>query len=270
MRPVNAMVTFVGIIVAALIAGAGREHAIVLLQAGTAGMLLGSSGNIINDVFDVEIDKINKPERALAKGMVEKRSAIVWGILCAVTGVTISAVMGVEIFFIALGSMILMYYYSAWLKRIPLLGNLVVGVLTGIAFLYGGYVVGNPAAGIVPALFACCFNFGREILKDVEDIEGDKAGKIKTFPLRFGVEASLTLTTLVFSFLIIGSILPYIFSLYSTAYFVTVTIGVDVVLFGVMYAMWKSPTTQTISRICSILKYDMLVGIAAIYLGSFS
>jgi len=268
-RPVNALIAFTGIIAAGLIAGADLEMLPRLLLAAAAGMLLGSSGNVINDIFDVEIDRINKPGRAIPSGGTSKSSAALYAIVLAVLGIVLSLIVGIPAMLIATGCMILLYLYSSILKTVPLLGNLIVGVLTGTAFIYGGVVVGNPVAGVVPALFAFFYNIGREILKDIEDMEGDKKSGIRTFPLLFGVETSLVVATVVFVIVLAGTMVPFFTGLYNMWYLLLVFTCVDVILLYVLFSMWRSPTTHNIARLCRVLKYDMLAGIAAIYVGTF-
>lgn len=268
MRPLNAVITFLAVFAAGTIAGAGEEHLPVLLFAAAAGAFLSSAGNIINDVYDVEIDRVNKPLRALASGIVRKSSALWWGACCTLIGSLFTALAGIHLLPIAIASIIVMYAYSVSLKRYPLIGNVAVGILTGTAFLFGGYAVGNIEAGIIPALFACFFNIPREILKDVEDIEGDKAGRIRTFPLVYGVEVSMLLITGFFGLIIIGTFLPFWLGVYNLTYLILVFLGVDLVLVYVAVTMWRTPTTQVIGRLNRVLKYDMLMGISAILIGT--
>ena len=67
---------------------------------------------------------------------------------------------------------------------------LIIALLTGLAFIYGGFAVGNPVAAIVPAVFAFLINLIREIVKDIQDIEGDTKAGVITFPIKFGFKKS--------------------------------------------------------------------------------
>lgn len=270
MRPLNAVITFVAVLTAGAIAGAKTEHLALLLFASTAGAFLSSAGNVINDVYDVEIDRVNKPLRALASGVIQKSTAIWWGICCALIGSVFALLAGIHLLPIAIASMVIMYVYNAFLKRSPLIGNVVVGILTGTAFIFGSYSVGNIEAGVIPALFACLFNISREILKDIEDIEGDKVGRIRTFPIEYGVEAALLLTTILFALIIIGTFLPFLMGLYNFAYLILVFLGVDLVLIYTAVSMWRSPTASVIGKLNRVLKYDMLIGILAIFIGTMT
>ncbi|MFZ1730951.1 MAG: geranylgeranylglycerol-phosphate geranylgeranyltransferase [Bacteroidota bacterium] len=268
MRPVNTVVAFVGVAAACIIAGAEWSNVERILLAASAGALLGASGNVINDVFDISIDRINKPARAVAAGIVTPFTATIWAAVCAATGIALSIPLGTAAFSIAIGSAILMYLYSAWLKRIPFVGNFVVGVLTGAAFIFGGLAFGNPAAGIVPGLFAFFFNVARELLKDVEDMHGDGVNNVRTFPLIAGETMALGVVTAILALVMLGSAVPFLFSLYDSLYFWVVFFGVDCVLAYVLFAMWNDRSTGNIARLNILLKYDMLLGIAAIVLGT--
>ena len=65
-----------------------------------------------------------------------------------------------------------------------------VAFLTGLVFIFGGVVVENPTAAIVPAIFAFLINLIREIVKDMEDVEGDNKAGVITFPIKFGFQKS--------------------------------------------------------------------------------
>ncbi len=267
-RPANVLITAMTIIVAGLIAGIARDQLGILAIAAASAASLAAFGNVVNDIFDVSIDKINKPQRVLASGRLSIKSARVLAVALAGLGVALAGLVSTPVLGIAVISVAILYAYSSVLKHIPLVGNVTVGLMTGLAFIYGGFAAGHPEAGIVPAVFAFFYNIGREILKDIEDIEGDKAGKIRTFPILAGAEYAMTVATVIFAATIVLTIVPYLTGWYGWAYLAFVIIGVDVVLAALMLSLWKTPTRSNIRRICLWLKYDMVVGIAAIYTGT--
>ncbi|MDX9757716.1 MAG: geranylgeranylglycerol-phosphate geranylgeranyltransferase [Bacteroidota bacterium] len=268
MRPVNTLVAFIAIAAAAVIAGAEWSDRGRVLLAATAGALLAAAGNIINDVFDIAIDRINKPRRAIVRGIVPPRTARIWAALCAATGIALSLPLGIVPASIAMASAALLYFYSARLKGIPLIGNIAVGLLTGMAFIFGASVFGHPAAGVVPGLFAFFFNLAREMLKDLEDRPGDQLAAVRTFPLIAGERWTLRVVTILLVTVILGSIIPYWLSLYNEQYFWVVFFGVDCVLAVLLVAMWNDRSRGNIARLNVLLKYDMLLGITAIVMGA--
>ena len=267
-RPVNAVVAFAGVAAACLIAGATASDLPRIVMTALAATLLGAAGNVINDVFDAAIDRVNKPHRAVASGRVSPRAATLWAACCAAAGLALAVPLGPLPLAIAAGSAVAMYVYSAWLKRLPLIGNVTVALVTGLAFVFGAAALGNPAAGVVPGLLAFGFNFAREVLKDVEDVRGDARDGARTFPLVAGETAALRLVSALIVAMLAGSVLPWLFSLYGAAYLWVVLFGIDTVLLYVLFAMWNDRTQGNIARLNVLLKYDMLLGIIAIIAGT--
>ena len=267
-RPVNAVVAFVGIAAACVIAGAGPAQWATILLASLAGMLAGAAGNIINDVYDVAIDRINKPQRAIPSGAVTRKEALLWAAGCMAASLLLSIPLGALPLLIVAGSGVLMYAYSARLKRTVLIGNVAVGLLTGAAFLFGAVTVGNPVAGIIPAAFAFTFNLAREILKDIEDMHGDHANSVVTFPIHVGARTAMITACTILLVVILGTAIPVLLDVYHPVYAWVVFFGVDCVLIYALISLWNDRSTGNIARISALLKFDMLAGIAAILLGS--
>jgi len=182
------------------------------------------------------------------------------GVVC---GATVNRIaLGIASF-----SAILLFTYSARLKGSILWGNFVVSLVTGLAFIYGGIAVNRFHESLIPAGFSFLFHFGREIIKDMQDIEGDRANRIVTFAIRCGQRMSLGLITVIYSLLIFSTLLPYFYDIYGIGYFIVVLIGVDAVVVGCLISMWRNPESKNLGRISNILKADMLIGLLAIYLG---
>jgi geranylgeranylglycerol-phosphate geranylgeranyltransferase len=266
-RPVNAFIAFAGIVCGGVIAGARLGDWRALLAAGAAGALLASFGNILNDYFDVDIDRINKPTRAIPAGIVSRSGALLWSIACAAAGMYISARLSHAHIAVAASCLLLMILYDAYLKRVPLLGNLVVGILTGVAFVFGALVTGDARAGLVPGAFACVYTFARELLKDVEDMEGDLRAEVRTFPLLRGAPASLRLVSAILLALIPLSLLPFLLGLYSVWYAATIVCCVYPVIVRLLIRLRNSPAIEELSALSSFMKYGMLAGMLAFLAG---
>jgi geranylgeranylglycerol-phosphate geranylgeranyltransferase len=160
----------------------------------------------------------------------------------------------------------LLFLYSYKFKKTALWGNLLVSITTAMAFIYGGESVLNAQGVLFPAGFAFFFHLGREILKDIEDMEGDyKAGAL-TFPIKYGMQASLNLIFADFILLVILTLIPYILGIYSVTYFIIVCLGIYPVLIFVMLKMRQKPGAALIGKLSILLKADMIVGLLAIYI----
>jgi geranylgeranylglycerol-phosphate geranylgeranyltransferase len=170
-------------------------------------------------------------------------------------------------FIIAFSISLLLFFYSYRLKRLPLIGNLAVSFSTGMAFIYGGIAVHRVVETLIPAIFAFFYHFGREIIKDIQDREGDTSEKARTFPIIYGNRLSLILTTLNFALLTVLVFLPFLFGWYGIKYILVILFGVYPVIFFSVWSMWRNQTPGNLGFISNLLKADMLVGLLAIYLG---
>ena len=266
-RPVNALITFLVISVACIISIYGDYSVLKIILAGLSGALTASAGNVINDYFDIEIDKVNRPHRVLPKGELTLKEALNFYIfltgIALLFSVFISLLALLEVFFAAA----LLFLYSYRIKRIPLLGNFVVAFLTGFAFIYGGIAVNNVEAAMIPALFAFLINFIREIVKDMEDIEGDKQQGINSYPAVHGFKKAKTLIVFITIVLIILTVFPFIQELYKIEYFLVVMIFVNPLLVYIIKSLFDDDSNKNLNKLSNLLKLDMVIGLTAIFLG---
>lgn len=194
-RPVNVVMFFAGVALGGLLAAGaealeGASAGALALAMGSAA-LIGAGANAINDVFDLEIDRVNRPGRPLPSGEVSVGAArSVWA-ACSALGIGLGAFVSWAHLGIAAGSVALLYGYSARLKRTPLAGNVAVALVLGLAIFYGGLAVG-PATGALwlGAAFAFGSTLAREVVKDLEDVAGDAAGGARTLPIVLGERAA--------------------------------------------------------------------------------
>jgi geranylgeranylglycerol-phosphate geranylgeranyltransferase len=165
-----------------------------LALAALAAMAIGAGANAINDVFDLPIDRVNRPARPLPAGDVSPRGArLAWAAL-SLLGIVLAALVSWLHVAIAAASVGLLYVYSARLKRQPGTGNLAVAAVIGLALPFGGLAVlpapALPGPLLAGALFAAVTTLAREVIKDVEDAPGDALEGARTLPVVMGVPAA--------------------------------------------------------------------------------
>ena len=267
-RPINAAIGALGCAAACVIAGGDGRSVMVLLPACAAVALITAGGNATNDVLDESIDRINRPSRALAAGTVTRRGAVLTAVGCSVAGLASAAASGLLAFLLAIAGTALILGYNLRLKRVPLLGNAVVSIVTGLAFPFGAAAAGNVSAGIVPGLLAAAFTFPRELFKDVEDVEGDTAGGIRTFPITHGARAAMRLAAVCCLLVLAATPLPAVFGLYSWHYLAVVIITVDILLLYIAITALRADDAATAGRLSRLMKVAMPGGILAILAGT--
>ncbi|GAB3579301.1 geranylgeranylglycerol-phosphate geranylgeranyltransferase [Hymenobacter daeguensis] len=165
----------------------GRFGALVL-----AALLVAAAGYIINDYYDVKIDAINRPDRLVVGRVVNRRKAMLAHMLLSGTGVLLAGWLHPVLGLVTLGTALLLWGYSARFKRVALIGNLSIALLTAALVLLPELqlqLARNDSHSVVwpYALAAFLLTVVREIVKDVEDMRGDAQHGCRTLPLVWGV-----------------------------------------------------------------------------------
>lgn len=192
-------------------------------------LCIAAGGYIINDIFDQETDSINKPNSVIVGKTISESQAYDLYVGLTITGVLIGFFLSNSIgkpnfavFFIFIAS--LLYFYATTLKQIILLGNIAVALVLASSVIIVGLFDVFPVTTaenqkqMVPifsllmdySLFAFMLNLAREIIKDIEDIEGDKYFKINTLAVQLGPPKTAKLLSL-FCLVPIGLFLNYMY-----------------------------------------------------------
>ena len=259
-RPLNVFIGCLSIFVGGIVSGKPTELSEVewmyLLCAVLAGGLVMAAGNVTNDYFDRDLDKLLKPERPIPSGDISPRQAFVFGTFLFLSGVTFLAV-------------VLLLLYNMSLKKLPLIGNVTVSFLTGLAFVYGGVAVRSFVRALIPGTFAFFFHLGREILKDIEDSSGDRQKGYQTLPVILGSTESLVLSGICFLTVLIISIIPYAVGFFGLRYLIMLILGVHSVVIYCFFRLYQDQSPSTIANVSSILKWDMLIGLVCVIVGFY-
>ena len=184
MRPLNCLMSVFAVFIGGLIVlEAAAFSTLHIFIAMLATFLIIGAGNAINDYFDIEADKINKPLRPLPSGRIKRTHALVFSLALFALGIILSLLLNPLTFLIATFNSLLLIFYSSSLQNKLLIGNIAVSYLVGSTFLFGGAASGKGLADIMVTamllLLAFFANLSREIVKDLEDVEGDKASFLK-------------------------------------------------------------------------------------------
>ena len=267
LRPLNLLQGAMAVVLTTAFLGE-LEQVNTLLLLVISVMLATGAGNVINDIFDIEIDKVNRPGRPLPSGTITLRGARIYTALMFTVGVTLAALISMNNLIIEGPiSVTLLYAYSAWFKRLPLIGNLTVSFMMGLAFIYVGVAFGNIQATLVMAALAFGFTFIREIVKDLEDMDGDARDDARTLPLVWGEQKTLFLVLFMMAAFVVLDLLPYVLGVYNQVYLWLVILGINLPLLVFAFIMWKQPEKKNYSRVQLFLKLDIFVGLAALYFG---
>ncbi|MEZ4803475.1 MAG: geranylgeranylglycerol-phosphate geranylgeranyltransferase [Gelidibacter sp.] len=251
-----------------------------------ATLCLAAAGNIINDIYDVETDLVNKPHKVIIGKKVSEKTAynlfIVFNVIGILIGFYLSHLVGRSGFF-ALFVIIsaLLYVYATYLKQTLLIGNIVVSLLVAMSILIVGLFELLPA--ITPqnqptqlfffkilldyAMFAFIINLVREIAKDLEDVDGDYKTGMNTLPIAIGRERAAKVLfglTLVPLFGVVYYVMTYMYKQpISVGYFLLFVIAP---LIYITIKSFSAKTKKEFHHISTIFKFVMLFGMLSLLL----
>jgi geranylgeranylglycerol-phosphate geranylgeranyltransferase len=264
LRPVNAVMAVITVMLMALITG--RFDFSVLLASVVVFTATGA-GNVINDYFDHEIDAINRPERPIPSGRISRGVAGVYSIILFALASLMGFYLGLLPGLVVVSSSLLMVYYAWRLKKRCLVGNITISFLTGLSFVFGGIVLGEVRASILLGFYAFLMTMAREIVKDMEDVEGDLAEGATTLPITHGMRISGVLAA---SFMLIASLTSpslYLLGIFSALYIPVLLLAVAVFLRAAIMIL-RGQDRVTASRVSRMIKVGMALTFIAFAAGS--
>ncbi|AWW30665.1 prenyltransferase [Echinicola strongylocentroti] len=157
----------------------------------TSTVLIAAAGYLINDYYDVKIDYINKPDEVIIGKGMRRRVVMFLHTFLNIAGIGLACLVSLKVGVTHFGAAFILWLYSNTLKRLPFVGNLAVATLTGLAIWMVGFYFGQSRLLVLTyAVFAFFINLIREIIKDIEDREGDRKHGCKTLPIVLGFRAT--------------------------------------------------------------------------------
>lgn len=260
-RPVNAAAAGVLTLIGAFVAGGLFESPVPALAAAGATVFATGAGNAINDYFDREIDRINQPGRPIPRGAISPRGALVFSLALFAGAVVLALSLPTLAIAIAIVNLLLLVAYTQLFKGLPGVGNAVVAALGGSTFLFGGAAVGNVTAPGVLFVLAALSTFTREVIKDVEDLAGDREEGLNTLPIAIGERPALWIGVACLLVAVLASPLPFLVGALGPVYLLAV-LPANAVMLWAAYASFDDPTTGQ-----QRLKYGMFLAAGAFVVG---
>ena len=267
-RPLNVFLGGLTILISSLIIKYEGPAISVILPVFVV-MFFTIGANTLNDYFDYEIDKINRPDRAISSGLVLRNHALILSLFSLIVGVLIALRLNKDSQLLSIGvSLPLIIAYNVKLKNYALIGNIIVSLILAMSFIYAGLVFEKTEPLIIPALLAFGLTLIREIVKDLADIKGDKSAGLMTFPIVYGKKKTIILCTILSLFLGIGSFIPFLTGYYNTFYGISLILMVEIPLAVVVISLLNKPVILTAKRGSKLLKFCTLGGLLSIYIGT--
>lgn len=254
-----------------------------------ATICIAAAGNIINDIYDIETDTINKPDKIIVGKSISEKTAfnlfIVLNIIGVVLGFYLSHSVGKSPFFsIFVIISVALYVYASFLKRTPVFGNILISILVALSILIVGIFDLLPAITednrstqitffkilIDYAVFAFLINLVREMIKDIEDIDGDYNAQMNTLPIAIGRERAkyvALITSLIPIVAVVYFIVTYLYKQQIAIGFFLVCILAPLIYTSIK--IYSATSKRQYHHISTIYKIVMLLGMLSLLLYPF-
>ena len=252
-------------------------------------VLIAAAGYIINDYFDLNIDRVNKPEKLVVEKIIKRRWAIVWHWVLSGLGVLIGFYVSWKIRNVFVGashivSVTMLWFYSTTFKRKLIIGNIIISLLTAWVILvlylceFRVHTFVHPVYhqvlsriykfAVLYAGFAFIISLVREVIKDIEDMQGDAAYNCRTMPIVWGVNVSKVFAATWLIVLIISVMVLQFYVLQYKWWWVDVYSIVLVILplILILRDLYRANITSDYQRLSRLIKGVMLSGILSMLL----
>lgn len=209
------------------------------------GFFISGSAMISNDYFDLDVDRINHPQRPLPSGRVTVLELMVLTCFFSIAGLSAAAFLGSLTLALALIIWAVGLLYNWKYKETGLPGNMMVSLSVAMTFIFGGAAVGGLASGIVWAFGALAFTFdlAEEIAGGAMDLEGDEQRSARTLAMLKGRAFALRTSAMLLIVCIGLSFLPFMLGWFGQVYLALV-LALSIALFYFAFKLLHSTTPE--------------------------
>ena len=233
----------------------------------TAFLLLAGT-MVFNDIQDVQVDRVNSPDRPIPSGKVTIRQAYGLSIIFSALALISSIVLGILTFLTALVALALMVYYNTRGKKTGLLGNSVVSFNVALPFFFGGLAV-NSLRPLLFIFFVLAFlaNTAREVAKGIADVAGDSSNGVMTIAVTKGPKRAAELAAAFFVVAVLLGFLAPVFDQKVSLFYYPGVLTADLGFLYSSYRLVRDPTATTVRNVKSQVLVWMLLGLVGFFMG---
>ena len=271
-RPLGIILIGFATVVGQIMALKRLPESFMLVFPLLASALATASSFAINDYLDVDIDRINNPERPIPSGVVSRESALRFGIALFLAGFFASLptnFMATCILTVTYG---LSVFYSLFAKRTGLFGNIIVAFCVSIGFVYGSISVTNSINPTVLYLSLLSFfaNLGREITQSIQDMDGDKLKGVRSVALVHGSRFAAILGSFCCGVTIFLGPILFLYPFENAGFPYLIVLFPEVGFLFSIFFLLKEPTRErALKFIKQVNLWTVMILVALILLASF-
>lgn len=221
-RPINCAMIGFAVIVGEFVSRPQQIQALQSALGFMTGFFVCAFSMALNDVYDVEVDRVNQPGRPIPSGAVSVQGAarLSAAMLAAGAATALLSLNAVAVAIAAVYSF-LSWLYNSWAKREGIWGNMIVASSLAIPFVYGGVIAGGSIYSsllIMMAMTSFFAGVGREVVKAMADVAGDEKRGVRSLALTRGSRAAAAVGALFFLLAVATSWVPIILGMANTLY----------------------------------------------------
>ena len=267
-RPINSFMIGLAVVVGIAIGSPDMLFSRLTIYGFITGFSISSYSMIINDIYDIEIDKVNQPERPLAKQIISINTALSLSLILLLIGLTSSLLISYYNIIITAIFSILSWFYNIWCKKQGIIGNSIVASSMSIPFIFGGVITGNISLLVWSiSLIAFLSGMGREIIKTIADVEGDKIKGIKSVSIQFGSRNAMLIACGFIIISILISFIPVYLNLIQI-YYIPLLILTDLILLYSIFVLSTNYSKSESLKVKKYILYAMLFGLITFLMNS--
>jgi geranylgeranylglycerol-phosphate geranylgeranyltransferase len=280
LRPINCLMGTLTILIGLLNTRTGipfNKFLINIILGLLTYFFLAGAGMVINDYYDYEIDKINRPQRPIPRGSITLTQAKLLYFIYILIGISLSVInvlifsLNYLVIIIALIFGLIGWLYAKWGKKSGFLGNIIVSASFSIGMIYGALLDSSSVPLYIYSFFFTSFFLllSREVIKGCEDIEGDKNEGVKTLAIRIGIKKSTILAMVFASLAILFYIVSFFLSIINPfLYLIFMIFGILIVAASIVLMIRSSLNKIDFRIISLLLKIGAFLGLLTFLLAS--
>ena len=269
-RPADVFLMGIGVIVGYVVSTGTLLISTELLAGAISCGIYTAFAMVTNDIIDIEADKVNEPSRPIPLGKLSPKGALIYSFALLALGV-VTASLTANIWFLSVPQVVALasVIYNLYLKKIGLLGNILVSALVASSFIGGGLIaVGHIETYLMLfALMAFIGNLGREVHKGIADVEGDRSKGVMTIAVAYGVQKAKWLSVSLYTTAILLALIPIALGI-TNGYYPYAIVVVVVLLMASSVRVLKMQKSEDLRKEKNLVRVWMLFALLAFVIGA--
>ena len=267
-RPVNSVMIGFAVIVGVAVVEPSKILSLESMLGFFTGFFVSSYSMVINDVYDIEIDRINSPNRPIPSGTMSLMQANMFAAVLLLIGFASASLISLTNIAVAALFGLIAWGYSYWGKKRGLSGNMMVAASMAVPYVFGGVAIGKGSDVMLWSLALTSFlaGTGREVVKTISDVEGDKARDVRSIAITKGEKMASRIGALFFLAAVSTSLLPLILGITGIVYAVLVLVT-DAFFIYISAKIIRNYSVEGAIKVKKLALGGMMLGLLAFLFG---